>query len=125
MAKDIVQITGKVYLPDGDVVVAGSIKANAYPPGMVSKDTSVSSFYKVGFGHRSPIGTTGIQSLTLFRTNSLPHSRAYYLLRYEITDPVPATWEELVRVQVNVNTPTVDVGSLAILSNTPYLGWNI
>jgi hypothetical protein len=119
MAKPITQITGKLYLPTGVIVTAGTITVWLKPPGQTIQDTSTSTMYKVGFSAVSPVDNTGINSLSVFRTQSLSNAKAYYIAQVDVTSPVQASWRELWRVPTAQGTLTV--GEVTVLSATPVL----
>jgi hypothetical protein len=114
-----VQLLGSIYLPGGDLVVAGEISLRLYPPGVIVPDTALAVQYKIGGLTKASISSTAIPSLVVLSTQSMSHANAFYLTHISVNSPVTIDWEEL--WQINTTNNTLSIASVTLLSNTPVL----
>jgi hypothetical protein len=119
MAQPVITITGTMYTPGGQTVVAGHIKATLYPPGQTGIDTDTSTVYKYAWLSKANITDGQFDSFKLTQTQSLSHGLAYYAVHVVSEAPLEG-WQELWRLPPGSYT-SLNVNSMTLLTNTPIL----
>ena len=88
-------VTGPVYTPSGDLVVAGVLSITPVPLGVIVPDsTAPTSTYKLAASSQFVITTVSVTSLYVtVLESSIPRS-AYYCVQFALSSPTNEHWVE-------------------------------